>query len=120
MTELSELPLIDYYLANAHHGSFPEPSHNPAADSVTQSSGVCNLKLYSPFFGEYTILPIDCWNKTPPLLLGLVNEKAEETGYQWLLLITDDSFVLMKQTEQYPRKGQEKIRAIKALTKPIS
>lgn len=48
MTELSELPLLDYYLENAHHGSFPEPSHNPAADSVTQSSGVCNLKLYSP------------------------------------------------------------------------
>lgn len=48
MMALSELPLIDFYVANAHRGSFPEPSHNPEAESVTQSSGVHNLKLYSP------------------------------------------------------------------------
>lgn len=48
MTEVSELPLTDYYLTNAHHISVPEPSHSPAADTVTQSSGVRDLKLYLP------------------------------------------------------------------------
>lgn len=63
-TKLSELPMTDCYLAEAHHGSSPEPSHSPAADVLP--------KVHESTTVLTTCSPIACCNKTSLLLQILV------------------------------------------------